>query len=303
MKNNFLLIILIFVCSLSSAQYIKLPLDTNHYWHDSFYLSQGMTSYFCDYQYNAIKDTLISTITYKKVLRTNIICNSPNGGTYSPTKAFLRQDTILKRVIILDNNYQEKLLYNFNKSVGDTALLYNVVTSSYSTYTLNLKDSVLLNDGFYHKRFYWGDSYFAIIEGVGGRYGLFTAYWIGFGVGTDLICLGKTYPTLSTIYHKGGNTYSCSPFLGSAENSAILNDTDINVFPNPSSDQINVLSKNNSVNIKSIIIKDVLGKEIKVFTNVNSTEYALDLKSLISGIYIMTIQLPDKSVYRRLIKN
>lgn len=211
MKKHLLFSLLIFYCFISSAQYKKMPLDTNHYWNEVYSYIQGSTNCNCNYQYEAVKDTVILGIIYKKVLRTNIICVSPCS-PYNPYKAFLRQDTVLRKVIILDNTFQEKILFNFKKNVGDTALLYDVVTSSSATYTVGTKDSLLLSDGLYHRRFIYngGCCGGTVIEGVGGYYSLLSPYIIGFGLGTNLVCLGKTYPTNGTIYHMSGNTFSCS---------------------------------------------------------------------------------------------
>jgi hypothetical protein len=105
----------------------------------------------------------------------------------------LRQDTVLKRIIQLDNT-QEKILYNFSKNIGDTALLTSFGFGASSlTYTLLSKDSVLINDGFYHKRYKFypnPNDYVTVIEGIGSTAGLFSP-WVPFEEGYLLKCSFK----------------------------------------------------------------------------------------------------------------
>lgn len=75
------------------------------------------------------------------------------------------------------------------------------------------------------------------------------------------------------------------------------------IFPNPNFSQEKTTIRCNSDNIKSVILKDILGKEIKIISNLNSTEYNLDLSSLNNGVYFISIVLDGKTVNRQLIKN
>lgn len=229
MRKQLFFIPLILICLLANAQYKKMPLDTNHYWSEHYYYQTMSTNLFCYYQLNIIKDTVIASYTYKKIFISSVSCNSFVCCFNAPNKAFLRQDTLLKKVIVLDNSFQEKILYNFNKNLGDTTALFDCRLNSTSVYTVSLKDSLLLNDGLYHKRLgFWGAGGPEVIEGVGGKFGFLTPYFMGFGTGIDLICSGKTYPTMSTIYHSSGNTYSCSVVTQSSENT--IHSENISIF-------------------------------------------------------------------------
>ena len=144
MRKLLLLLIFSFTLFKVQGQYKKMPLDTNHYWHEYFFFSQWPSTYYnCDYQYEVIKDTLISSKIYHKVAITNKVCNPIWACCfYSPYTAFLRQDTLLKIVCILDTGYKEKILYNFNKILNDTAMLFDPIGKSFNTYTVNTKDSL-----------------------------------------------------------------------------------------------------------------------------------------------------------------
>ncbi|MBP7808875.1 MAG: T9SS type A sorting domain-containing protein [Bacteroidia bacterium] len=305
MRRNFLIIICLFFVAVTNGQYKKMPLDTNHYWHELFFYAVWPSPYSsCDYQYEVIKDTLISSKVYKQVAITNKVCNPIwTCCFYSPNIAFLRQDTLLKIVCVLDTGYKERILYNFNKMVNDTTMLFDPVGGSFNTYTVNTKDSLLLNDGLYHKRLkLTGPGLFGdLIEGVGGSRGLLTNYSQGIGIGTGLTCVGKIYPIQSTIYHSSGNTFSCSVVNGITENSnhALHN---ITIAPNPSSGLVNISSFNTRA-IKTITVKDVLSKEIKTVSDINLSKYSLDISSLENGIYIISITIDSELIHKKIIKH
>lgn len=295
-----------FVCFslVTKAQYKKMPLDTNYYWHEKYFYVQGTFNYFCDYQYNVVKDTLILGKTYKKVIISNKVCNTLGQiFFYSPFTSFLRQDTILKRVIILDNTYQEKILYNFDKTVGDTVNLYSgwgYCPSGVYTRTVTQIDSILLNDGLYHKRHYYNT--ITAIEGVGGYFGFLTPWCsVGYGSGTLLLCVGKTSPINSTIYHSSGNTTNCSVVLGTNEITEAEEGT--RVYPNPNSGSLMILSENNQTLIQSVTINDIAGRTIKVYNDINALEFAFDAGSLKAGIYVVSIHYSNKKVNKRVVIN
>ena len=268
-----------------------MPLDTNHYWHEQSYysVSSGTFSayYTCEYLYKLEKDTIISSNSYKKIIMKNKVCQSSSYPPSAPLKSFVREDTILKRVIVLDNSYQEKILYNFNKNIGDTANLFNGTTVK--TYSLTAKDSILLNDGLYHKRFMYDNGTggtFQVITGVGGVYGLFTPYVLGIGSGTNLLCTGKTYPILSTIYHIDGATGTCSPIITSLHEFEESNKPYISIYPIPTSYFLNISANDFNLSNSTIKITNTLGQII--FTSIFVPQ--IDISQLIQGIYFLTVQ-------------
>ncbi|MGZ4116120.1 MAG: T9SS type A sorting domain-containing protein [Bacteroidia bacterium] len=77
--------------------------------------------------------------------------------------------------------------------------------------------------------------------------------------------------------------------------------TFISVYPNPTTNQVNFLAGINSGNIKSIIMKDLLGKELKNFPAINSKEYSVDLSSEPKGIYFMEITSESEKIVKKII--
>ncbi len=290
MKKLFLLIILPIISITSTAQYRKMPLDTNHFWQESCGYYPGNGSATGTFQQKVIKDSVVGGKTYKFINSYNLQC--------SPGWSFLvRQDTILKRVIILYNN-QEKILYNFNKNVGDTANLLCLL-SGVSTYTLTYKDSILLNDGFYHKRFnFGGNGPGNIIEGVGSKKSLFLPYCMGFDTSTMLECLSRITPSL-TIYSSGGAGMGC-PLITDIK----INDENqkvLVIYPNPSNDVINISARNILPN--SIEISNIVGHTILYTNKINSLNTTINLKDFQPGLYLVKVSFADKNISGRFIKN
>lgn len=270
-----------------------MPLDTNHIWqeHCGYYPSlPGVTNVF---QVKVIKDSVINGKIYKYMKVYGSTCS-----TFPNTYAFLRQDTILKRIIIFRNN-QDNILYNFNKNVGDTAKLFCLV-SGVLTYTCGHKDSVLLSDGFYHKRFNFnGNIPGDIIEGVGSTRGLIWPYCITFDSNMSLQCLAQITPS-QTIYSSGGIGTNC-PMITGINNSLSDYKIFISIFPNPTSDNLNIKTTTTVPN--SIEIKNVLGQTIFFTNNILQDITTVNVKDFSQGIYFITVDLGDKNVTGHFIKN
>lgn len=283
-----------------NAQYHKMPFDTNHYWQQNYGNNQNNVA--CDYTLKFIKDSSINSKTYKFIKRIYKSCNFYYYAFYlsADTNAFLRDDTILKRVVIFRNN-QEYILYNFNKNVGDTAKLYEFNFNSLSTYTIQTKDSIFLGDGLYHKRFLVKNinSTFWVYEGVGGWSGLLTPYFIGLGVGNGLVCFATTQPTLHTIWSQYSSSYPC--LIITSNKVYNLNENNTCLFPNPSYDLINI--KTEGLYQKNIEVKNVLGQVVYNLQNINTENTELNIKDLPRGMYFVTIHFTGKTSTARFIKN
>jgi hypothetical protein len=288
MKKQFVFIfVLFFIAFSANAQYKKMPFNANHYWV-GFYTNSHHTSgaaYY--YTIAGFKDSLVNSITYKY-----LPANANNG-------TFLRDDTLRKRVIILDELNHEHILYNFNKAVGDTAMLsrkmdYLSAPNMYtSTYTLTALDSLILSDGLYHKRFTYGG--YKVIEGIGGHH-LVMPYeeFAGF-INRELICVGTFTPT-STIFHKDGIGQSCSLGVGVKENIDTKNS--FSVFPNPAIERLNL--EFYTEDPLSIIIQDIYGRPIK---ELNGSNKSIDVSDLTKGVYFVQVKFKQKSISKYFIKN
>ena len=107
----------------------------------------------------------------------------------------------------------------------------------------------------------------------------------GFSVGTIIPSVAEIYfdsnPAIVT------NTYN-TEFVATL---GIANFTSNNLmlFPNPASNSVQINLQNTSETIDTILINDVLGKNIKTLTNVSSNQNIIDVADLSQGVYLVTI--------------
>lgn len=273
-----------------NAQYIQMPLDTNHYWYEyceTIPSSSGPSTYMLRVK----KDSTVNGIKYKLL--------SAGGSSCLPQSFYpilLRQDTILKRIIILYNN-QEKILYNFNKNIGDTAQLFCV--TGVITKTLTSKDSVLLNDGIYHKRFNFGGTGPGnIIEGVGSKFGLLFPICNTFNTSRGLICLVKSI-SATAIYSNAQSSLSCS--IPVDVHTYDLSSKHLNIFPNPSSNIITISADNWVPEIVELI--NCIGESVLVIRDWNETNGVVDISALPCGAYLIRCKSGYQVKNSLLIKN
>ena len=81
-------------------------------------------------------------------------------------------------------------------------------------------------------------------------------------------------------------------------NNLINYETNINVYPQPTNNTLNIQSDNN---IKEISIYDCLGKEISYYQKFNkSSRVKLDVSNLVSGTYFIKIQTKDDTAVKQI---
>ncbi|MGZ4044437.1 MAG: hypothetical protein ACXVO9_14635, partial [Bacteroidia bacterium] len=155
-KNTFRFIYLLcFLYINSYSQYKKFSLNNMAYWREQFVESVPGGMNMQEYQYGIKNDTIINFKPYNQVYVSYIgpLFQQGNGsGPYFPNLSFIRQDTILRKIFILNSQNQEFVLFNFNKNIGDTLNVYDIV-SGIKTLTVSIRDSLILSDGLYHTRF------------------------------------------------------------------------------------------------------------------------------------------------------
>lgn len=288
MKKNLPVFLFLFFAVSFKAQYRKMPLSPNYYWQQHTTINSLPPYINCSYALKVTKDSILNGKTFKFIETYNA------SYLYFSESALLRQDTVLKRVTAILFN-QENILYNFNKSVGDTALLLGAAWTP-QTFTLQAKDSVLLNDGFYHKRFTYNNMP-PVIEGVGSISGLL---WPmdSFESFTTLNCLGRISPTLS-IYSSAGLSSACPLTTGIASNSP--NKNAFGLFPNPSSDVLHI--NFDTALPKTLIIKNMLGQTMLTVDPPKQTTMNLNISSLEAGFYFVELGYEAGAMSRSFIKN
>ena len=77
--------------------------------------------------------------------------------------------------------------------------------------------------------------------------------------------------------------------LGQAGINAIEKNENFDIYPNPSSEEINIQAKNNDL-ISEISIFDKLGKLVQSYSNLNENTISIYRNNLVSGIYFLQVK-------------
>ncbi|MFI5148229.1 MAG: T9SS type A sorting domain-containing protein [Bacteroidia bacterium] len=181
----------------------------------------------------------------------------------------LLRDTLKTMFICDPSNQPEKLLYNFNLSVGDTLPL----TFNNSTHTLvvTAMDSILVRNQ-YRKRFYINHTSEMVLEGIGFSGGLIES----FGMNMDCGASGLNCYSLndSALYPAPGPT--CRIPLGIAVPEE--EKQQIELIPNPADQQARIYSP---YKMGDMLLYNTQGKSL------------IPLKEVGNAILINTSSLPD----------
>ncbi len=271
------------------SQYLKIPIDTNYFWKQLSVTSPSVSNCSYNYQIKYKKDTIINSKTYNKYST----FGAATGNSLSPCSpyhvknGYLRQDTIAKKVFILDNGFIERPLYNFNKMIGDTMQIYQFNLNANITVTITMRDSTMFGDGKYHRRQWAINSTYgnSIYEGMGCvTGGLYAHNSAGYVPNTEgFTCFGRTTP-FSPYF--GGSSSNC--YLSSVGISDNFLTTDfIKIYPNPAIDVLNIefMNADLSARLESQILNSLgqVVKEEKIYFENGKAK--INVKHLSAGIY------------------
>jgi hypothetical protein len=283
-----LLILFLFFCqNISSQSYV----DEGNQWSLRSYTFAGPFSS----TYRIEGDTTINGIDYKKMLVTS---ENPNLTVNWNLSKIMREDSTQK-VYQLNASNEEKVIYDFGLSVGDT-IVSNASPEQNSI--VAAIDSIELNDGTKRKRLtitslycpdwnieeYW-------IEGIGGRNYAF--YYV------DVFCQTDTGLSLRCFSSNGDFLY------GSPDGSQcyIINSIDeieetaMKIFPNPIQD-ILYLEYKNEVKISRWEIYNVQGQLI-LFGQTNNQLAQIDVATIPQGIFFIKMKTDkDQIIQKKFLK-
>lgn len=286
--KNYILILIFFLLNIKFTHgqmnvYHPFP-DTNAIWIES--------SFSTDFSYNPpcvhyssdtlfySKDTLYGAYTYHSLLSSGSTSSSFCSGTnyyYNQFGGAIRQDTSQKRIYSASfSNSPDLLLYDFNLQIGDT--LSTHWNQGNLNYVIDI-DSVLVGNS-YRKRFLLNqlgqtphiDTSFALIEGIGGTYGLFAPLIPPFEQGSSLACFsgdGQNYP-------RGYNCSNTSSITSFNERKI-----SVSISPNPCSSYTKLTT--NQTDLK-LTIYSLYGEPVREL-KINSRQTLINCENLNSGIY------------------
>lgn len=305
MKQVFFTLFCAFYIPLFAQNYIPIP-EANTVWIQASFL-YSVNGHEHSTITNPISfgtDTTINNHTYHTLVGHEItewvdgLGNPQNYATGTFTTEgytfYFRQDIPTKKVYTYRNN-QDTLLYDFNLSVGQ---IYPATANNslYPQLKVMHQDSVLLPDGFYHKKWLLGTNsldsgYISIIEGVGATSGFTLDFYPLFEQSSALLCMRNFSEFLYENWNFSGiipPKYSeyCDANLG-YENIGQKN-ISFEVYPNPVNEELNLSSNlQNSLNA-SIQLYTIDGLEIIKDKKV-ALPAKIDISFLQNGIYIIVV--------------
>jgi hypothetical protein len=273
------------------SQYLKIPIDTNYFWKQISIATPSISNCSYNYQIRYTKDTIVNSKIYNKYS----IFGATTGNSISPCNpnhikhGYLRQDTIAKKVFILDNNFGERPLYNFSKMIGDTMQIYQFNLNANITVTVTMRDSTMFGDGKYHRRQWAINSTYgnSIYEGMGAATGgLYAHNYGGYIPYTEgITCFGKIIP-FSPFF--GSSSSSCYlSYVGLKDNFLLANNL-IKTYPSPVIDKLTIDFENATNKKINCIILNSLGQIVYSLDDLKNKQQ-MDLTFLSCGIYYLKI--------------
>jgi hypothetical protein len=222
------------------------------------------TAQFTAYSFNG--DTIISTITYKKVFM-----NSTYSGALRESNKII--------YFVPDTSFTEYLLYDFNLGVGDTLINpYGGAVCANDTAIVVQVDSILTSDGYHRQLHFNSDAYW--IEGIGAINYLLNPCNVLCISGNDFItCLS----TDATFNYPSGIS-SC--FVSVDEQSKLINE--ISITPNPFQ-TFALLKLGSEFENADLIIYNSIGLIIRKEKIIRQLTYQLNRKELPNGIYLIKL--------------
>jgi hypothetical protein len=305
MKHIIIALFCILHVTLSAQNYFPIP-ESNTVWIQASFL-YSVNGHEHSTITNPIsfgQDTTINNHTYHTLVGHEItewvdgLGNPQNYATGTFTTEgytfYFRQDIPTKKVYTYRNN-QDTLLYDFNLSVGQ---IYPATANNslYPQLKVMHQDSVLLPDGFYHKKWQLGTSsldsgYISIIEGVGATSGFTLDFYPLFEQSSALLCMRNFS---SYLYENWNFTGLIPPKYSEycAENLGLEkigpNNHSFEVYPNPANEVLNLnstIQKNENASFKLYTIDGLeVIKDKKV-----ALPAKIDISFLQNGIYIIVV--------------
>ena len=226
--------------------------------------------------------------------------------------ALIREDTTIGKVwykgLYVRNSILDTMnfpLYDFSLNVNDTFNVSNMWSGYNGTTVLqNTVDSIYYIGGYKCIRFKgkygsFGFENYTFIEGIGGNLGVLWKQYSGPLQAQYLLCSYKD--GVQTFYRNKRHNGNCDVFNNSSSINGIEASSNlVAIYPNPSTDVLNIDIKNNAYQVLSTQIIDVLGRVAA--TSLNTEE--LDVSKLPRGTYCLKIKLSnDVQINKRFQKN
>lgn len=290
MKKLLLFFSIFIYLNINAQDYTPLLADVNEWQFSTCFMGDCLKDvYFTD------GDTLVNNTSYKIL----------DGYHYISRTFLLREDVTTQQVFLLtiiNGEENEYLLYNFSMNVGDEIEMLNPFSpfpSSGGMFTLTSIDNIELVDGTIYKQFNFSPS-------QGNTISTWNATWIE-GIGSLSIvtapggnpnfdgvgALSCSFRNGNSFYSNFERVHSCDAVLNIVENEIL---SDVNIFPNPTSDCFYINSKIDDLKISII---DVMGKVVLEY----KAQQCYDITSLNKGVYFVKLNSIDGTSLKKIVKN
>jgi hypothetical protein len=235
------------------------------------------------YQYYYSNDTLIGPYVYHKVMKSGGFVGGCYDGTPFGYQGSIREDTSARKVlIILPNQTNENVLYDFTLNIGDT--LKTVQDSLFYTgscIVVGSIDSILIGST-YRKKWNFNSTCvlpFPIIEGIGSLGGLIDPLGV-FERGATLICYNDTGIHFDNPFY--GSPFGCDTVYQAVHE--IPGMVTVYLFPIPADNTLNI--EFSTPTHVDIIVTDIYGR--KILQQVISDNEVLNVSGIPQGIYFLS---------------
>jgi hypothetical protein len=218
---------------------------------------------------------------------------------------FIREDTLSRKVFYQDiSQYPilpEYLVYDFSLAVGDSLYIDYFSSMFDSTYiTVDSIGTYALQNSDIRNIYYFSGSPNAgflgcgnyLIEGIGGSAFLEYPFGYCFEFGSNLMCVKDSTGYLYDGYQHRGDCDLATGIQPAGK-------SEIQIYTNPAGNFLIV----NGLNYKKsdIDLYDMLGRHVYHQDIENKNETKIDLMSLNSGLYIISINQAGKRISRKII--
>ena len=236
------------------------------------------------YQYYYTNDTVIGPYIYHKVMKSGGIVGGCYYGTAFGYQGAIREDSSGRKVlIILPNQTNEFVLYDFTLNIGDT--LKTVQDSLFYTnacIVVSYIDSILVGST-YRKQWNFNSTCvfpYPIIEGIGSLGGLIDPLGV-FENGALLICYNDTGVYFDNPY--GGSQFGCNTvYQGVNEITSAVN---VHLSPIPVSNYLKIEFNTSKFQHVQIIVTDACGR--KIMQQAISDGEEMNVAEIPCGVYFL----------------
>lgn len=287
---------------LSSQNYLPL-LEGGRQWTVGEYEGNTVCGYTSAAKHSYLGDTLIGGLTYGKFGVQNITSDGPMFcGPYvlesqvQPGNIYLHEDPAAQRVYAFSPaDSSQYLLYDFSLNVGDTlhTKLFNddleaeLINISLQAFDDGVERRVFAFQGLFGQVVYY--------EGIGGGNGLFNPFNEGIGFASRLWC----YEDATQIIY---SPETCLDIVDATED---IQPDQIRLYPTIADNWITVeitdpgISGNLQVDVFDLQGRSALSRFAR---QVAGSGVQLDVSQLVSGVYLVVVQIGGKRYAQRIIK-